>query len=508
MTFELCRESPTQLRLENPYGVPVRVFANDSVAIDRSATDELGSLLELAGTVEQIHRAQPDFFEDRQAAVAEVAVSPDFHKGKGVPIGTSLLTRGFIVPQAIGNDVNCGMRLHATDLTEDQVRRVLPDLERRIRHVFFEGGREIPMRRVQRESLLQEGLAGVLQTHARGEQKGLWSWYQAARQEQDLQRVIGGGGLKSAISPILNDYLGEDRLTYDDQIGSIGGGNHFVELQVVRKVLEGPTAFAWGLRPGRVVVMIHTGCVKLGYPTGSKFADVVREIYPKTISHPQNGVFVLPEGERFATQWKAFWNSYGNAVNFAFANRLMLSLMMLRALTEVVGETSYPLVYDAGHNVVGPEDIDGQRCYLHRKGATPARGFQEMEQTEFAYYGEPVLIPGSMGASSFILAGMGNRQSLFSASHGAGRSLSRGHALKVDEQRFRQFLKEFHVVTPIDPARADVRSRPDILRKWEEELKTEAPFAYKEIGPVIDTQVAAATVRGVAEVKPILTVKG
>jgi len=506
--FDLERDSPTRLRLENPYGFPVRIFANEAVAIDRSATEELCNLMELAETVERIRSAQPDFFSDRDVGLVEVAVSPDFHKGKGIPIGTALLTKGFVVPQAVGNDVNCGMRLHAADLTEEQVRRVLPDLERRIRHIFFEGGREIPMHRIQRESLLKEGLAGLLQTHVRAERKGLWSWYDPHQQERDLQRVIGGGGLPGTLSPALEDYLGSDRLTYDDQIGSIGGGNHFVELQVVKKIFDGQTAYAWGLRPGRLVVMIHTGCVKLGYPTGTRFADVVREIYPKSLPHPQNGVFVLPAGDRFAAHWQAFWTSYANAVNFAFGNRLFLSLMIRRAVAEVVGETSFPLVYDSGHNVISTEEINGQRVYLHRKGATPARGLQEMGQTELAYYGEPVLIPGSMGAPSFVLAGLGNRESLFSASHGAGRSFSRGQSIKAEDSLFRQFLKEFTVVTPIDPSRADVRSRPDILRKWEEELKTEAPYAYKEIGPVIETQVSAGTLRNIAELKPILTVKG
>src|SRR5579872_1332434 len=128
------------LRLENRYGVPVRILANEQVKIERSALEELEQLLELQQTVAAIRAAQPDFFEDDHAGIEEIAITPDFHKGSGVPIGTVMKARGFVCPQLPGKDVNCGMRLYITDLPEDKVRRNLDALEKSIRHIFFEGG--------------------------------------------------------------------------------------------------------------------------------------------------------------------------------------------------------------------------------------------------------------------------------------------------------------------------------------------------------------------------------
>lgn len=130
-----------------------------------------------------------------------------------------------------------------------------------------------------------------------------------------------------------------------------------------------------------------------------------------------------------------------------------------------------------------------------------------MAGTPFAYYGEPVLVPGSMGASSFLLAGS-SRESLYSASHGAGRSLSRGEALKGHDEEFRQFLARFRVVTPVDLRRQDIKLRRDIVEKKLEAIKQEAPFAYKGIGPIVETLADAGLACPVAELTPLMTIKG
>lgn len=131
-----------------------------------------------------------------------------------------------------------------------------------------------------------------------------------------------------------------------------------------------------------------------------------------------------------------------------------------------------------------------------------------MAGTPFEWTGEPVLIPGSMGAASYILRGLGDARSMSSASHGAGRAMSRGQAMKATEAEFKRFMEQFHIVTPIDPKSPQLRGRVDILRKWEEAIKQEAPWAFKEIAPVIDTQTAAGLVGAVVELQPIFTIKG
>jgi tRNA-splicing ligase RtcB (3'-phosphate/5'-hydroxy nucleic acid ligase) len=285
-----------------------------------------------------------------------------------------------------------------------------------------------------------------------------------------------------------------------------------VEVQVVEKIGDRSTAHAWGLKTGMVVVMVHSGSVSIGHITGTHFADIVRRIYPKSLKEPKNKLFPLPSSERHRRHWDDFWASFANAVNFAFANRLFLGLMLHACLSEAVGEHEMRLLYDTGHNMIwrghdnrGTAD---DRVFLHRKGACPARSAEQMTDTEFAYWGEPVIVPGSMGASSFVLAGLGAAASIASASHGAGRSLSRGDAMQASDETLREFLQRFRIVTPIDPRRADLKGRRDILQKWEEELKKEAPWAYKDISSVIETQTAAGVGRVVAVLRPVLTAKG
>ncbi len=187
---------------------------------------------------------------------------------------------------------------------------------------------------------------------------------------------------------------------------------------------------------------------------------------------------------------------------------MFLAIMALDGLRRVCGDSDFPLLYDAPHNFLWKETMDDEEIVIHRKGACPARGLEAMAGTPFEFYGEPVLVPGSMGASSFILAGQGCPESLFSASHGAGRSLSRGDALKGHEEEFRRFLERFRVVTPVDLRRQDIKLRRDIVDKKLDEIRQEAPYAYKGIGPVIDTLRGAGLARPVAELTPLLTIKG
>lgn len=508
MDPRLTRVDATRMRIDNPHGIDALLFANEEVPVEPAAVTELLEMLDLQETVERFARASPGSFAEAPR-IRRVAVTPDFHKARGIPVGTVLATRGFAVPQSIGNDVNCGMRLHLTSLRAEQVTERVEELDTVFRHLFFEGGRNIPMTRAQREALFTGGLTGLLDATPRSLDDGLWRLFHELEVERELGRVDRRGSLPATRAFGLDDFMGPaDRLTRDSQIGSIGGGNHFVEIQRVESVLDGTTAHAWGLRPGMVTVMVHTGSVSIGHLSGGYYRDVVRQIYPAGLRHPANGIFVLPEGERYAHQWALFWDAVHNAANFAFANRLFLALAALEGLRRVCGAVEMSLLYDAPHNFLWKEVLDGAEVVLHRKGACPARGFREMAGTEFAYYGEPVLVPGSMGASSFVLAGQGSPESLLSASHGAGRTLSRGDALQGSEEEFRRFLERFRVVTPVDLRRQDVKLRRDIVERKLAEIKQEAPHAYKGIGPVVQTLAEAGIARPVAELTPLLTIKG
>jgi len=485
------RRDTNTLTLDAPF--PVTVFANEDVQVEPEAIRELESTIQVHETAREMYTKHPDWFDD-EPRVEAVAVTPDFHKGAGIPIGTVIRTHGFLVPQASGNDINCGMCLYRTDLTSDAVLARKSELVKRIRHLFFEGGRQIPMTRMQREALLKFGVPGLVQTNT-----GAWNGFDA-HQREDLTRLNGGGSLDTHNVFGLDDFLGTDKPSYDSQIGSVGKGNHFVEIQRVAKIVDARLAYQWGLRPDQIVVMIHSGSVSIGHLTGGYFKDLVRKMYPTDMKHPENGLFVLPDSERFRPYRDAFWTSFSNAANFAYGNRLFLGLMMFQALHEEAKCGVFRLVYGSGHNLIWKEDSG---TWLHRKGACTAQGPEQLVGTPFEYDGEPVIIPGSMGTRSYLLVGLGNEASLLSASHGAGRALSRGKAMKASEDP----LAGLTVVTPVDPDRPEFKRRPDILRKWRQEMGQEAPGAYKDIGPVIKTQVDAGLARVVVEMEPLLTVK-
>ena len=433
------------------------------------------------------------------AHVKRVAVTPDFHKGAGIPVGTVMQTSGFMLPQAIGNDIGCGMRLHTTSVSHDELKPHLDDLENTLRAVFFEGRRNIPLNGRQRESILLHGVNGLTDSIPASQQEGLWRLFHEYPDARQPEFIESNGSLPVQDLPGQLDWLGDcTRLSRDAQVGSLGGGNHFVELQYVHRIHDPHTAYAWGLKPGLVTIMVHSGSLGFGHLFGNLVLELARQVYPAHLPAPGNGFFPVQTDSPFLPVIRDALNA---AANFAFVNRLFLALMTASALKQHLGALVFPLLYDAPHNFIWPGRA-GQ--WLHRKGATPARGFNAMQGTPFAFTGEPVLVPGSMGASSFILAGRGLPEALESASHGAGRVRSRGAAMHGHDAEFQAFLRDFRVVTPLDWKRA----RADIRQQKLNELKQEAPFAYKGIGPVIQTLESSGIAANVAELRPLLTIKG
>lgn len=485
----------------------VSLFLPEGTKPDKKAMDELRSMMQMECTVERM-KAVGSFFENPDSAVRKAAVTPDFHKGAGIPIGTVLMTEGFVIPQAMGNDINCGMRLYTTDLKEEELERRLSSLLPEVRRIFFEGGRGIAMNGIQREAMLKDGLTGLLETSGKAAGKGIWRFYNREEQEKELEYTAFHGSLKAGDTEGLGDFTGDPHfLSYDDQIGSIGGGNHFVEMQRVAKIYDGQTANAWGIRKGAVLIMIHTGSLTIGHQSGRINQMITKGLYPKGIPHPDNGIYLLPERGGMDREWRRFCDTTRNAANFGFANRLFLGLMLQNAVENTVRAFGMKLLYDSPHNFIWEREAEGRKYYIHRKGACSARGMEEMEGTPFAYYGEPVMIPGSMGSSSYLLRGMGNPDALWSASHGAGRRLSRGEAIHGSDEEFQEFMKKFHVITPVDPNRSDLKGRSDILKKWEESIRSEAPYAYKDIDKVVKVHENHEMAGLVARMEPLFTVK-
>ncbi len=487
--------------------IVISCYLPDGVLPDKNAVEELHQMAGLEETLKRLEAVQ-FFAKEAMPGIEKIILTPDFHKGSGIPIGTVMMTKGFVVPQAMGNDINCGMRFYTTDLTEGQVYEKLPELIKKARYIFFEGGRQIPMTGRQRQAMFLHGLLGILETSNDSNKIGLWKYYQPSVQEKWLGRTVFNGSINTDFAEGLEDFTGSyGKLTYDGQIGTVGGGNHFLEVQKVTKIYDGRAANAWNIKKGTITVMIHAGSLAAGHHSGLINRMLCQDIYPAGIKHPENKIYLIPEGFMAHNAWNRFWQASANAANFAFANRLFLGLMIQDVFTSVLGSCNMDLVYDAPHNYIWKKQSGGENYYIHRKGACPAGGYEEMEGTEFASYGEPVMIPGSMGSPSYILRGLGSKETLWSASHGAGRAKSRGEAIKGNDEEFYKFIEKFHIVTPIDPSRADLKGRADILKKWEEQVRAEAPYAYKDIDKVIDVHTGHNMALPVARMEPVFTIK-
>ena len=470
----------------NDEGVPIHLYAREDVPVEAKAVAEARKLARLT---HDICALKATGYLTPDAALERIVLTPDLHRGDGggIPIGTSLASRELIIPKAVGSDICCGMRFAMTDVTREEFEACGANLDRRLRQVFFEGRRDIAMTDVQRRGMFVDGLPGLLRTGA----------LPASPAEQDFRRVHNKGAFDTAgVDPNLDDFvLGSGGASRDDQIGSIGGGNHFVELQLVERIVERQTAYRWGLRKDCVAIMAHSGSVSIGARIAQAFAARARTAWPRDVAHPVNGFFMLPTAGPHSATGRDYLSAMGNAANFAVANRYHLVMMAAQALAKSLGrEIDLTLVYDAPHNLIWPGD---DSSWLHRKGACPAGC--DVSDPEFPD-GHPVIVPGSMGTASWLLRGQGNVASLCSSAHGAGRIKPRGRARRNRESE----LSELRVVTSID--RQGLRA--DIARDVTSGLLEEAPSCYKAPGPVIDTLTGAGIAAAVARMRPLVTVKG
>lgn len=501
----LTRAGAACFHVANPQGLDVKLFANDDVLVERDGFEQLFEFLDVARAVDEVreHERQGklSYFGDAPATVDKVVLTPDFHRGSFVPVGTVLRTQHFAIPQAIGNDICCGMRLLVTDLPVEALEPHWPEIQKRLRAIFFAGERDIPMSPRQREAVLRDGLPGLVETSTDNEKTGIWTRFDRASEAANLARAHGDGRFETkrlfGFEKLIQSSGNVDGR--DPQIGCVGGGNHFVELQRI-DALFAPQAHEWGLSKGCLAIMVHSGSVALGHSVGGYFMDRAKELFPRSVKAPAAGFYPIPTDGPLAAEGRFYLDGMGNAANFAFANRLFLGLMAVRAIEEAIGRAvDSRLVYDAPHNLVFSTDMG----LVHRKGATPAQGPDEHD-----YNGKPVIIPGSMGAASYLLAGLGNEDALSSACHGAGRALSRGKAAHVPKEVWERESSKLRIVGPIDPRSPALARRRDILEKYEKRVMEEAPYAYKDVEPVVTSVADAQIATKVARLWPLCTVKG
>ncbi len=413
--------------------------------------------------------------------IQHVCASPDFHPGdSGVAIGSVVASEGMVIPAAVGSDINCGMRLHVVDLSVDQLLARKGALIERLRGDFFFGTRDLPFTARTMRAMFREGALGWLD-EVRRSPLGMLQGVDLAAIEEELERVHFGGALDGDPRWAPEDITPEEGIVRDGGLATIGGGNHFVELQVVEEIVDRRLAYRWGVRQGQVAFMIHSGSRGVGKHIGATWRDRARALWPRGTRHPSSGLFALSQAES-PEAVAAYLEAEATAANYGFVNRLLLAEITRQRLREIHGPVAAPLVYDLPHNITLPRAGSGSGAaggsWVTRKGACPAGE------------GQPVIIPGSMGASSFLLVGRGAPRFLASASHGAGRARSRFSMGRKPRSEAELGLEGVECIT---------------LR--EERRVEEAPAAYKPIGPVIECQVAEGMVDVVARMRPLMTFK-
>ncbi|MCQ0987021.1 RtcB family protein [Jiella marina] len=439
---------------------------------------------------------EPEALTAADAAIRRIATTPDFHPGKPVPVGVVVDVEGAILPHLVGNDIGCGMRLVVLDgLTRDDIEAA-GDLEAHLRHVFFQGGRDLAMTGRDRRAILEAGVPGLIESLESGQPKGLLARQSIADLWHDADRMAEAGVFESkGLEPGFADYgRMDDDHRHDAIMGTIGGGNHFVEIGVVDEIRDGAFANHCGLKAGTVCLVVHSGSLDFGQRVGSTTAE-------KMAAEPGEGdrrIVSFAHRPALAERYRV---GLANATNAAFVNRMTIAMAGIMVMERATGrEIHGRLVYDAPHNVAW---IDPSGVTRHRKGACPARGSDAMAGTPYAWFGEPVILPGSMGDGTWLLVGTGHAATLESSAHGAGRRLSRGEA------RLEAVVPgALRVVGPVDFAAPQLAGRRDVLDDAEARLREEAPGAYRPLERVAEPMERAGMARRAARIRPLLTVKG
>lgn len=413
---------------------------------------------------------------------------PDIHWGYGFPIGgvaaTDVDDGGVVSPGGVGFDISCGVRLLAAPFLagdlEGRIDRLMDELGRSIARGMGPGGVWAHMSDADLDAVLVDGARVAVE---RGQ--GV---------ERDLLRCEDGGTLAGADPGVVSDRA---RTRGGHQLGSLGSGNHFLEVQVVDRVYDPTTANAFGLGAGQVCVMIHTGSRGLGHQVCTdQVATMEKAMGRYGISVPDRQLACVPVASR---EGEAYLAAMAAAANYGRANRQLLGSAARTAFKAVLGEMPLDLVYDVSHNLAKIERhrVDGRlrRLCVHRKGATLALppGHPDLP-ADLVTAGQPVLVPGSMGTASHVLVGTEEGGAFHSTCHGAGRVLSRTAARK----RFRG--EQLHH----DLEQQGIAVRASSNRG----LAEEAPGSYKDVDEVVKTVERAGLARRVVRLVPIGVVKG
>jgi tRNA-splicing ligase RtcB (3'-phosphate/5'-hydroxy nucleic acid ligase) len=466
VTWEIPAESRPDMR------VPARLFADrellDHIRTDHSL-DQLANVATLPGVV--------------GAAMA----MPDIHQGYGFPVGGLAATAapdGVVSPGGVGYDINCGVRLLCLGTTEEELGGRKESLVHEIARSAPAGaGQEadLKLRGAQLDRVLTEGPQALLD-------RGIGTADDVAHTESE--GVLAGAD-PDGVSP-------RARERGSGQLGTVGSGNHFIELQRIERILDDAAAEAYGLEPGRLTVLIHSGSRGLGHQVCTEYVKRMDAALQRhRIELPDRQLACAPLD---SPEGRAYLGAMAAGANFAWANRAALAHAVRESVRRVLGDAEADAthqVYDVAHNVAKIEHHGGRDVCVHRKGATRAfpPGNPEIPEAH-REAGQAVFIPGSMGTSSFVLAGReGSMERSFGTTcHGAGRLMSRTQARKrIGGAELRRELEERGITVRCPSNKG---------------LSEEAPFAYKEVEKVVSVVERAGLAAPVAQLRPIGVVKG
>jgi tRNA-splicing ligase RtcB len=470
----LTRRDQVLFEIEAAGGrVPARVFADDAllgqIQRDRSL-DQLVNVTHLPGIY--------------GAALG----MPDMHEGYGFPVGgvaATVLPDGVISPGGIGFDINCGVRLLASDRRRGQ-------LDGRTEALVHELSRSIPagLGRGQRFALpageldrvLTEGCPFLVRNKGMG-------------RPEDLDFIESGGALAGADADAVSARAKERGA---DQLGTLGSGNHFLELQMVEQVYDRAAATAFGLESEQLVILIHSGSRGLGHQVCTDYVRLLDSAAGRHgIELPDRQLACAPLSSPEGTRYFA---AMAAAANFGWGNRQVITQRIREVWRRIFSEApgaDLRVLYDVAHNTAKIERYGPRTLCVHRKGATRAFGPSNPElPAAYRGVGQPVLIPGSMGTASYVLVGTDEAAelSVSSSCHGAGRAMSRGAAKRaITGAQLRKELAGQGIV---------VRCASSA------ELAEEAPLAYKDVDRVVAVVERAGLARRVARLRPLGVVKG
>jgi tRNA-splicing ligase RtcB len=471
---EIVREGPYRYRIEREgdMRVPGVVFASPALLPD-TAADE--SLLQVANVA------------TLPGIVAASYAMPDVHWGYGFPIGgvaaTDVAAGGVVSPGGVGFDISCGVRLLAADLEREAIFSHLGTLMDHLGHAIPRGPGRGALWSLTGRAQLEEILADGARYAVRA----------GHGNERDLDRCEDAGAIIDATPAAVSDRAEQRGL---GQLGSLGSGNHFLEVQAIDQVFDDAVAKAFGLHDGQICVMIHCGSRGLGHQICTDHVRAMQSAMPRYgITVPDRQLGCVPADSH---EGRAYLGAMAAAANYGRANRQLLGEATRRTFATVYG-ADLDLVYDVSHNLAKIEthDIDGRRRRLcvHRKGATRALppGHPDLP-ADLSDAGQPVLIPGTMGTASYVLTGVPGNPAFNSTCHGAGRRQSRHQAART--------VRGKELRDRLEAAGIAVRGA-----SWRG-LAEEAPTAYKDIDTVIAAAEGAALCRKIARLVPIGVVKG